>query len=469
MRFYLALWLALLAMWASRILGRGSGSALPGKLALAIDPAILKRLARGVKRVIVVTGTNGKTTTNNMLVSILRAGGYTVVANLAGANLITGVTTAFLAAAGWRGCLQADYASLEVDEASLPGVLEFLSPRLVVVTNFFRDQLDRYGELDKTVAIVAEALQKQKQEIHLILNADDPLVAQLSIRTGRPAMFYGLTNVAVNSCSYSGADSREGRFCPFCGQVLSYSYYNYSQLGSYSCLQCGFSRPEPDVEGVQVCRARGCLSCQVTVKQGRSVMLSLPLEGIYNIYNALAACSAGLYLGLPVQVMANALAHYQTATGRLERFTYHDKQVLLNLVKNPAGFNAALQLIANVEPVPLDILIAINDNAADGRDISWLWDVDFEMLSQFAGKTGKFVCTGQRGAEMALRLKYAGMAAEQIVYIPDYEQAVKTVLQAQGRGVYMLATYTALWPVERIVNSYARRERAGSARLSPVS
>lgn len=469
LRFYLALWLALLARWASRMLGRGSGSALPGRLALAICPDILGRLAQGVGQIIVVTGTNGKTTTNNMLVTLLRAAGYSVVANLAGANLITGVTTAFLAAAGWRGHVRADFASVEVDEASLPVVLKFLSPRLVVVTNFFRDQLDRYGELDKTVAIVARTLQEQEREVQLVLNADDPLVAQLSARTGRPAVFYSLSNRSANWSSCSGADCREGRFCPFCGRVLEYSYYNYSQLGKYSCPHCGFGRPEPDVTGEQVCQLGGQLSCQVTVKQGQSFKFNLPLEGVYNVYNALAACSAGLYLGLPGRVIAAALASYQTATGRLDRFVYRDKPVLLNLVKNPAGFNAALQLIENLEPVPCDILIAINDNAADGRDISWLWDVDFEVLERFADRTGRFVCTGQRGAEMAVRLKYAGVAEQQIVYIPDYDAAVKTVLQAPGRGVYLLATYTALWPVERIVSAYAQRERTGAARLPSVS
>lgn len=469
LRFYLALWLALLARWASRMLGRGSGSALPGRLALAICPDMLGRLARGVRQIIVVTGTNGKTTTNNMLVALLRAAGHSVVANLAGANLITGVTTAFLAAAGWWGHLRADFASVEVDEASLPVVLKYLSPRVVVVTNFFRDQLDRYGELDRTVAIVAQTLEKQEQELQLVLNADDPLVAQLSARTGRPAVFYGLSNLSATSASCSGADCREGRFCPFCGRMLEYSYYNYSQLGGYSCPHCGFGRPEPDVTGEQVGQVGGRLACRVTVRQGGSFNINLPLEGVYNVYNALAACSAGLYLGVPARTMAAALAGYQTATGRLERFVYRDKPVLLNLVKNPAGFNAALQLIENLEPVPCDILFAINDNAADGRDISWLWDVDFEMLERFAGRTGSLVCTGQRGAEMAVRLKYAGVAEKQIVYIPDYDAAVKTVLQASGRGVYLLATYTALWPVERIVRAYAQRERTGAERLPSVS
>jgi len=424
----------------SRVLGR-RGSSLPGVVALRINPAALREFAsRAAGGVVLVTGTNGKTTTNNMLARILSAAGHRVVCNREGANMRPGVTAAFVRALGLTGPRLYDYAALEVDEASFPRVAAEVQPRLVVVTNFFRDQLDRYGELDKTVSLIRETT-KGLGAPGVVLTADDPLVAQMG-RLGHPVRYYGL---AAHGRNPLGAAAREARFCPFCGAPLRYSFYHYSQLGFYACPGCGFSRPRPAVEAHGVHLDGGGLTCTIHFGE-RRLPLHLPTGGFYNIHNALAALTAASLLGIETARSLAALALYEPATGRLQRLTDRGRAVYLNLVKNPAGFNESLSLILQTGGTR-DICLAINDNAADGRDISWLWDVDFEALEGVPGLL-RFVCSGQRAAEMAVRLKYAGVSADRIVVRPDFAAAVRETLAGEGETVYFLATYTALWPVE---------------------
>lgn len=428
------------AGYLSHVLGH-RGSSLPGVVALRLNPAALREFAtRASMGVVLVTGTNGKTTTNNMLARILSAAGHRVVCNREGANMRPGVTTAFLRASGLAGPRPYDYAVLEVDEASFPRVAAEVRPRMVVVTNFFRDQLDRYGELDRTISIIREAL-AGFPDTKLVLNADDPLVAQLG-RLGHAVEYYGL---AKHRHAAPGAAAREARFCPFCGTALRYSFYHYSQLGFYSCRGCGFSRPKPAVEAHGV-RQDGPGLAGIVQLGERRVPLRLPIGGFYNIHNALAALTTASLLGVETARSLAALALYEPATGRLQRFTHRGRTVYLNLVKNPAGFNESLALILQAGGSK-DICLAINDNAADGRDISWLWDVDFEALEGVPGLL-RFVCSGQRAAEMAVRLKYAGLPEERILVQPGFAAAVREALGGEGEAVYFLATYTALWPVE---------------------
>ncbi|ACA59122.1 domain of unknown function DUF1727 [Candidatus Desulforudis audaxviator MP104C] len=429
----------------SQMLGR-PGSSLPGKVALALYPGTLRQLAARAERgVILVTGTNGKTTTNNMLARILREAGQRVVCNREGANLVTGVTTAFVREADLRGRLRFDYAVLEVDEAAFPGVAAQVNPRAVVVTNFFRDQLDRYGELDTTIALIREAL-KRLPRVRLVLNADDPLVAQFGL-LGLRTVHYGLAPHA--RVVEGGHHTREARFCPQCGTTLQYSFYHYSQLGLFRCAGCGFRRPEPEVEALQARYQGEGVSC--VIRRGdEEYVLEMQTQGFYNLYNALAAYTAGTLLGVdPVRVIGS-LETYEPAVGRLERFRYRDKPVFLNLVKNPAGFNEGLNLLP-ANPGTKDVFIAVNDNVADGRDISWLWDVDFEMLETVQERVPRFVCSGLRAEDMGVRLKYAGVDPKRIVVQPNLKTAVATTLEGPGEAAYFFATYTALWPVERIL------------------
>ena len=442
-----------IASWFSRLRGH-KGSSLPGLIARKICPGCLRDLSDQVrKEIILITGTNGKTTTTNMIAGILNCTGYKIIANLEGANMISGIATSFIMNTGIGGRIDCDYAVLEVDEASLPGVLEEVTPGPVVITNFFQDQLDRYWEIDKVVGIIRCSLSKYKSA-NLILNADDPLVAQFCNNTGLPVMFYGLNEYKqpVNH----GIKSRETKICPFCGSVLAYDFYHYGHLGNYHCTGCQFKRPAPYVEAREPTSVDEFTVCRLHFGK-QDVSLAVQLQGVYNLYNALAAFSAGLYLGIAPKTILDGLRNHRPVTGRMEKFVFGDKQVFLNLVKNPAGFNEGLSILCSTEGTK-DVFIAINDNDADGKDISWLWDVDFEMLGMNHEPLLRLVCSGMRGEEMALRLKYAGIPVEKIVVDHDLHRAIKNVLNSRAGTTYLFSTYTALWHVHKITEQLASGE-----------
>ncbi|MEW5762379.1 MAG: Mur ligase family protein [Bacillota bacterium] len=451
-----------IAAGLARLCGR-RGSSLPGVVALRLYPGVLRALVKQVRLgVIVVTGTNGKTTTSNMIAEMLAAAGFRIVNNREGANLITGVTAAFVRAARLVGKITCDYAVLEVDEASFPRVVAQTEPELVVITNFFRDQLDRYGELDTTVSFIRRTL-AERPHVSLVLNADDPLVSQLA-SCSLDVIFYGVAPRSGARGRVGGA--REARFCPLCGYALEYTCYHYSQLGMYRCEACGFGRPRPHVEataasvGGQVLRARLRWDDMV-------ISVVLPTRGVYNLYNALAAFTAGIVLGIDPATATASLGSYTPATGRLQGFLYQGKPVYLNLVKNPAGFNETLNLLLAGRSTR-DVFIAINDNDADGRDISWLWDVDFEVLAGADDILG-FICSGKRGEEMAVRLKYAGVPPRKITVVESLRAAVDRTLNGPGEAAYFLATYTALWPVEKLLRRRVTRDTKYAHGLSSLS
>jgi UDP-N-acetylmuramyl tripeptide synthase len=432
-------------------------------LALKICPEITGFLARQSRQgIILVSGTNGKTTTNNMLAQIMKKAGHRVVVNYEGANLITGVATALIKAADFKGKLEGDYSILEVDEAALPRVAQEVRPRMVVLTNFFRDQLDRYGEIDKTIAMLCNTLSKLP-ETSLILNADDPLVAQFEKKTGLPVVYYGLGKHEKVITTSSGV--KEAKFCPLCGTKLTYAYYHYGQIGSYHCTGCGFTRPQPRVEGFQVKTDNKTANCFVCCPKG-VVSLNLPVYGLYNLYNALAALTASLNLNISLTAIISALQNYIPVIGRMERYNFQGKPVFLNLVKNPAGFNEGLAALLETREKS-DVFFAINDLDADGKDISWLWDVDFEKLADKEKYFNIFVCTGTRGEEMALRLKYANLPISKIKICPVQKRAVKEVLSGTGKTAFLLTTYTALWPTEKFLVKIAQKERIYEAERVP--
>lgn len=451
------------ALWLVRFLGGGRGSSLPGMVALKICPGILGRLAKHTYRsVVMVTGTNGKTTTNNMIARVLGKAGYRVLVNAEGANLVTGLTTAFIKNASLLGKVERDYVLLEVDEASFPQVTRQVSPDIVVVTNFSRDQLDRHGELDKTISLVREALLKLP-DTRLVLNADDPLAAELAISTGLKANFYGLGESPQQKFLYSAVQER--RLCPVCDRELDQACYRHGHLGDYRCPGCGFSRPFTEVEGLNASATGGSATCRLNLS-GVSRRLVIPAPGLYNLYNGLAAFTVCMLLGLEPDLVIRALGGHTPIPGRAERFRYQDKPALLNLVKNPVSFNEGLNILPAL-PGPVDILIAINDNSADGRDVSWLWDVDFEALNKHRRHINLLVCTGLRRVETAVRLKYAGLPVDKIT-VREMPEAVKDILCGDGAAAYLLTNYTALWPLERIMNKYAQRENVVKG-MSPVS
>ncbi|OPY58140.1 MAG: UDP-N-acetylmuramate--L-alanine ligase [Pelotomaculum sp. PtaU1.Bin035] len=464
LRLLVAILAGKIAFWLSRSRGN-KGTSLPGLVARKIYPGSLLDLASQVrKKIIIISGTNGKTTTSNMVAKMLSDAGYNIIVNREGANMISGVTTSFIMNAGVNGKIDCDFAILEVDEASIPAVVAEVTPGVVALTNFFRDQLDRYWELDKIIGIIRDSLTVLKRTT-LILNADDPLVAQFRKTTGLTSFFYGVGRHEVSARTSSQA--REAKFCPFCGAPLSYDYFHYGQLGNYNCTGCGFERPLPRIEALEPATTAGGTECSLYYNE-RKVSLAIRAQGLYNLYNALAALLVCLHLGLDIRTLLDSLYKYNPVAGRMERFNYYGKPAFLSLVKNPAGFNEGIAALHAVKGT-IDIFIAINDNEADGRDISWLWDVDFESLDQNTRSFLSFVCSGRRGEEMALRLKYAGIPVERIIIKRNIKSAIKKTLAGQAGSAYLFSTYTALWPVHKIVEQLAAKEVADDQCVSSIS
>ncbi|WP_407313361.1 MurT ligase domain-containing protein [Desulfosporosinus sp. SB140] len=450
-RFWVALWVGKLITVGLQVSGK-KGTTLPGKIAQWIDPEIMKHLGMSyTEGIVMVTGTNGKTTTANLLASILRKAGKSFAFNQAGANLVTGISGALIQNTHWSGSSRTRLALLEVDEATVPKFCEQVTPSLAIVTNFFRDQLDRYGELDTTVRMVRKSL---SQETMLILNADDPLVAQFGSTHSRTC-FYGVESTPDSRDeSY---ETREAKFCPACGNELDYKLFHYGQLGIFYCNGCGFHRPEPEVLAQNVLSEEGLLRFHV----GRTTF-STAIQGYYNLYNALAALTAARQLGVDDHLIEKGLSEFVPQAGRMERFCLSEGDATLTLVKNPTGFNQVIQTMLSSDK-PLRILIGINDLAADGRDISWLWDVNFERLGAHAERIQQVVCSGLRAEDMALRLKYAGIPEEKIL-IEHTLIAALNLLQSDRQGseaAFILPTYTLLFPLRDILEE--RKKVIGSA------
>ena len=428
-----------LARAATRRLGRG-GTTVPGRVLLRIDPGAIEHLGRRLEAgSVVLSATNGKTTTAAMMASVLERAGCPVVHNRAGSNMSGGVATALLDAG--RG--HSELGLFEVDEAWLPAVARELRPQLILLSNLFRDQLDRYGELEAIADRWAE-LTVELSSAALVLNADDPLVADLG-RARADVSYFGIEDdsVALSGLQHA-ADSKH---CRNCGAAYAYEASYLAHLGRYRCPRCGRERPAAIVAAEQVA-LRGMAGSEVTLRtpHGR-LELRLPLPGVYNVYNALAAAAATLALGAPVEAVRTGLEEVSAAFGRTETIAVDGRPVSILLVKNPAGANEVLRTLA-LEQGPLDLWLALNDRIADGRDVSWVWDADFELL---AGRTGRITCSGTRAEEMALRLKYAGVDAEPLVD-RDLGRSLDSALAgAASDSVYALPTYTALLELRDIL------------------
>lgn len=439
-RLILAVWACKLAIIGSRLLGK-NGTSMPGQLAMKICPDILAHLSRQVKeKTIVVCGTNGKTTTNNLLASFIQGAGNRVVYNGVGSNMIMGVCCCFIEKTNLLGKLKADYACLEVDEASAVRVLKFVKPDLMVITNLFRDQLDRYGTIELTVDFLRRALDLSP-ETALLLNGDDPLTAQFGEKTERTCHF-----VSVNEdAGVSQTAVCETPFCPLCGERLTYDYHHYNQLGKWHCAGCGFARREADFSMQGVSLEEGI---SFTLKHaGGADAFSVPYRGFYNIYNIGLSYSAAVLAMGKVPDYQKVLAAYKPQTGRMESFTI-GKPVILNMAKNPAGFNQAIATVLQ-DAREKDLLLAVNDNPSDGIDITWLWDVDFERLHQ--GGVRRLVVSGLRADELRLRLKYAGFPEERVEKCDTLRQGAETVLGGDAPMCYALANYTAVFPLQGIL------------------
>lgn len=450
MRFLLtalAIAVAKILIYVSRWLGN-QGTDFPGRIARMIDPNILRRLAKNVQEeIFIVTGTNGKTTTTNMIASILDEKGYTFVHNRAGANMISGITTAFIKNADLFGRKPYQYALLETDEANVPLLLREVHPRVVLITNFFRDQLDRYGELDRTIGLIKDAV--RDTEIELVLNADDPLVVHFHNDTGLHCWYYGFEKTDYDS--FQGEDSREGRFCVFCGFELQYERFHYAQLGKYKCPHCGSQNPRRNFTGYDL-----QMSPEIDFKVN-DVKIHSPYHGFYNAYNILAAVSVAKLVGIQDDIIQRAILKYRPRAGRMEQFQIGNKKAIQILVKNPTGFNQTLAAL-NTDPSSKGLFFALNDNAADGRDISWIWDAQVEAITLPESQINHVVCSGLRSGDAALRFKYAGISSERISVESDIKYAVHQTLQIPAEVHYFLCTYTTLFATRKILSRLQKRK-----------
>lgn len=430
-----AIWAAKAAGYACKKMGR-QGVTWAGKIALKIYPPILKELAGEIRKgIFTVCGTNGKTTTNNMLCAALEAEGQKVICNHTGSNMLNGVVAAFVLAAGLNGHIDADYACIEADEASTKYIFPEIHPDYMVLTNLFRDQLDRYGEIDITMDIL-ESMIRTLPKMRLIVNGDDALSAYLAMDTGNPCTFYGISRQVMKN---ETNEIREGRFCKKCGARLEYSFYHYSQLGDYLCPKCGFKRPDPDFDAYDV-QVGDRLAFRVEDR-----LLSANYKGFYNVYNILAAYAGVRTAGFSGEHFNDMLRKFNPENGRMEQFRIQGAGVILNLAKNPAGFNQNISAVMQ-DKSPKDVIIAINDNAQDGIDISWLWDVDFDLFRDESIRS--VTVSGIRCQDMRLRLKYVDIPS---MLEEDVETAVRSRVKDGTGNLYVLVNYTALFSTRNIL------------------
>jgi UDP-N-acetylmuramyl tripeptide synthase len=437
----------------SRLSRRGGGTTLPGDVARAIDPDVLRKLARDLKfGSVVITGTNGKTTTARLVSWLLEGAGHHVVSNRAGANLIFGATTAALESADPIGRITADWGVFEIDEASLPKAIDEIQPKVAIVLNLFRDQLDRYGELESIAKKIESALEKLPPGSRALLNADDPRVAEIGLNLPDAPTWFGLDDTSV--AEHELPHAADARTCPRCGTSLIFDAVYVGHDGVYRCPNNDFSRPTPDITANRI-KLDGFDNIGMTVGMARAYeakggpesqavksgqRLELPLGGLYNCYNVLAAYATGITIGLDPQYISERLRGFRAAFGRQERMEFRGRHLNLVLSKNPAGFNETLRTAVDLAKGN-SFLIGLNDRKADGTDVSWIWDVDFERLR---GKAIAVVPGGNRAHDLAVRFKYAGIEATPPETDPG--RALDALVKAtpEGETAHLLCTYTAM-------------------------
>jgi len=463
MRNVLALFCGKITYFACKLLGLGAGGTWPGEIALTISPNILSSLVNQLsKGVIIVTGTNGKTTTSMMIKKILESEGYKVIHNDSGANLLNGIVSSYIQYSDWLGKMKADWGVFEVDENTLPILIKQISnysssdsdvnrrsrevsieknassrlhsnkKRLIIVLlNLFRDQLDRYGEVDVIAEKWEKALKQLPTSSSLILNADDPLIAHIGKVVKSKPFYFGVKDEKLFLKEKEHAT--DSIFCLNCGGRLDYTGIYYSHIGIWKCSNCGEKRPNPHITSWDA-----------------------PLPGLYNLYNTLAAVSVAKVLNIKNEEISSALKGIKPAFGRQEEFTVNGKKVKIFLSKNPVGFNESLKTVLNLGAK--QILFVLNDRIPDGRDVSWIWDVDFERIADKRGNEKnrgltRIVLSGDRCYDLVLRLKYAGVTEKRMRIYTDLNAAVsESITSLQSREtLYILPTYSAMLEVRKIL------------------
>ncbi len=447
--------IAIIACRASRFvlrkLGKG-GTNAPGCVALALYPDILGELAKGVTS-IVVTGTNGKTTTSRMIEKSMEDSGMDYFSNKSGANMLSGIVAEFAMNCTLTGKNKHKYALVECDEAHFKNVSKYIDAKCVVVTNVFRDQLDRYGEVTHTLNSILTGIKNSPNAV-VCINADCSLSVSMKDQIPNKVVFYGVESEIYKNRVQEVSDAP---YCIKCKTEYVYDYVTYGHLGGFRCPKCGYHRPDAQVAVEKVLESNADSSKILVRFGGKEYEATVNLPGGYNIYNATAMIAAGYVMGMEDKVIINALNSFECGFGRMEKFTVNNTDVRMILIKNPAGCNQVLNFLSNLTE-PALFIVALNDRFADGTDISWIWDVDFEKLNNISDMlTGVWV-TGRRADEMAMRVKYTGLPTEKIRVIKDYDELIAQAV-AQDAPVYLMPTYTAMLDIREIFSkSYGFKE-----------
>jgi len=448
MKFFIAIVFGKTIAFILKILNRGGATALPGLIALKLEPHFNRSFSpQFLKGIILISGTNGKTTTASLIAKIIRDQGFCLLHNTNGSNLRRGIASVFIKNANLLGKIKADYGVFEIDEAVLPYVLEEINPRAIILNNLFRDQLDRYGEIDTLAKKWHESLKKLDDSTILILNGDDPMIASLGEDHPLQTYFYGITAENINGSNHHHADSI---FCPYCLSPLAYKCCYYSHIGKWKCPKCNKQNPPLALSAKNVMSNNSHQS--LTFVNSKSIVVKTNLLGIYNVYNTLAAYLVTQKLDLNEGEITSSIGEFYPAFGRQERLTVGDKEVFVLLSKNPTGFSQSIKAIA---PQKVNnLLLVLNDRIADGEDVSWIADIDFHHLNY---QKANLTISGTRAYELALRLKYESdkITNDNLSQTieSDLRRAVGNALEKTkpGETLFILPTYTAMLEVRKIL------------------
>ena len=440
----LAILLCKLLRAVSRLLHRG-GTAMPGRFALKVCPDLLARLSKDVKTV-VITGTNGKTTSARIVEQAFREQGFDYFANRSGANLLDGVTTEFVMNCTLGGKMKKSRAVIECDEAAAVKVFPQLRPQIVVVTNLFRDQLDRYGEVTHTLGNIRTALEAVP-EATVCVNADCSLCSSLALSLPNRVVYFGIEQGAVPS--RAKPELSDATHCIRCKTEYEYDYITYGHLGGFRCPKCGYARRGADYAVTDVIEQRANGTTAAVSIRGEKRVVEINLPALYNVYNAIGALAASMEAGVGREEAVRALASFQCGFGRMEAFRLGKADVRMMLVKNPAGCNQVIDYLENLHN-RFVLAIFLNDRGADGTDISWIWDAEFERLNALAGRIEKVIVSSDRAQDMRVRLKYAGVEDKNITVERDYETLV-TSLEGLETDVCLMPTYTAMLELRSVM------------------
>ncbi|MDO5849889.1 MAG: MurT ligase domain-containing protein [Methanobacteriaceae archaeon] len=426
-----------------------NATALPGKVALTVKSDLLVDMGKKCDKIIVTTGSNGKTTTTTLLNHVLKGSYENVISNLGGSNMIQGVVTPFVV----ESKDHYDFGVFEVDEGSIPTVFEYITPDYFIITNFFRDQLDRYGETDNTIKMVHDAI---KPETTLILNSNEPSLLQFDDLPNKKIY----TNIEENQFSKHEIKVVENILCPNCGQTFDYEYVNYGNVGKFTCPNCGTKNHKPDYNATSINVDKGHYEFTLQNK-GKEENYNLYLKGLYNVYNTIGVIAAAKESGMDYNTINERIQSFEYKQGRMETINYKNKDVTLVLSKNPVGLSEVFTTFGYDEEEKV-VMYVMNSYAPDGIDVSWIWDADFEQVAEFKGLK-KFYCVGTRAEDISTRVKYAGIPTDKIKVYPakdrwDIKQAIEDIL-SEDVNAFITTSFTALPETRRLLIEHKENEK----------